>query len=215
MILRLSAIVVAAALLASCQHKAGHSHSAHKDYKPHGYVGEITNIIQSKNGIIAEITNRETKQVVDTLVSVPHLQNPKSFQFAYLSKGNVLKVIGDAKKAGKRTMVKANKAYTYSPLTSFAKVKATASERSRCKNLGGKVAPAGMRQADHCHQNLADAGTKCGYHSECLGDCLLPASAQGVKAGQHVVGECAATNIRYGCRALVNNQVFDGTLCLD
>lgn len=102
---------------------------------------------------------------------------------------------------------------TYQEIT-FTSTKATPAERAKCEAVGGIVRPAGKLQADHCIQNLPDAGKACSDASDCLGRCILTDDST-VKPGDAITGVCEATDEVFGCTALVSNGTYEGTLCID
>ena len=98
----------------------------------------------------------------------------------------------------------------------FTGMKATSAERQLCESVGGTVRPAGKLQAEHCIQNLADAGKACLNTSDCLGRCVIEGNgADGLDFGSPAEGVCEATDEQFGCTALVDGGKYQGTLCVD
>jgi len=91
---------------------------------------------------------------------------------------------------------------------------ATADEVTACEAEGGKVRPAGDLGADHCIQELADAGKTCANSAECIGECYLPPGV-GLPAGADASGVCSPTDEAFGCHARVENGKATAVLCVD
>ena len=103
----------------------------------------------------------------------------------------------------------------YQPIT-FSGQTATAKERAQCEAVGGQVQRAGKQGHDHCIQDLPDTGQTCLNQSECLGRCVLPSGAdENLMPGTKISGLCEATDKVFGCTALVNGGIYEGTLCVD
>lgn len=179
------------------------------------YAGVITKIEQGKDGSLVELeVANKPKKSIYAVLSNAKLSSASGFDHSKLAVGHVLKVSGIRTHVDKKVQLIAKSGSSYAPIT-FAAPEATAAEKARCQQAGGKVQPAGMSQADHCIFQLADAGQSCSDHFECLGDCLLGAASANAKHGEPAVGECAKTNNRFGCRALVSGGKFEGSLCVD
>lgn len=179
------------------------------------FAGKITSVKETDAGVLVDLQSVKGQKTVPVLVAKRNLRGAKgNFDFSQLAVGNMLKVVGHASKSAPDSRLTAHHALAFVPLK-FKDVEATTEEKLQCQKLGGKVVPAGMRQADHCEYKLPDGGQVCSNHSDCLGECLLPDSVKGLQHGEATKGLCAKSNLPYGCRALVNDGVFEGTLCVD
>lgn len=179
------------------------------------YAGEITKIELGKDGSVIELeVAKKPKKSIYAILSNANLSSASGLDQSKLAVGHILKVTGIRTHVDKKVQLIARSGSSYAPIK-FAAPEATAAEKARCQQAGGKVQPAGMAQADHCIYQLGDAGQSCSDHSECLGDCLLGAASANAKHGEAAVGECAKTNNTFGCRALVSGGKFEGSLCID
>ncbi len=102
----------------------------------------------------------------------------------------------------------------YKPIQ-FEGVKATSSERAMCEKAGGEVIRTGKLGAEHCVQDLPDAGEVCSDDSDCLGRCVIVDAISEPAPGTVMDGVCEATDDYFGCTTLVNEGVIVGTLCVD
>ena len=99
---------------------------------------------------------------------------------------------------------------------SFNAVTASVQEQQACEAVGGSVRQAGRLGAEHCIQQLPDAGKVCSDQSDCLGRCVLTdPDAHKMKADTPMQGVCEASDDIFGCTTLINGGKVEGTLCID
>ena len=106
------------------------------------------------------------------------------------------------------------RAVNYTPVF-FSGTKASEDERVLCESVGGRVERAGRLGAEHCIQDLPDAGKVCSDESDCIGRCVIEDSDDEPARGTTSNGVCEATDDQFGCTTLVNGGVIEGTLCVD
>ena len=84
-----------------------------------------------------------------------------------------------------------------------------------CMARGGEMKPQGRMQTLQCVVSYADAGKRCTTGGDCLGDCRVEDVAAAPAAGTTAVGQCQATNSRFGCYTPVEDGKAGATICVD
>lgn len=95
------------------------------------------------------------------------------------------------------------------------RVPETASAAADCAARGGRMLPQGRMQSLQCVVSYADAGKRCTDSGDCQGACRIEDAAQAPRAGAAAVGQCAATNSRFGCYTPVEDGKAGATICVD
>jgi len=94
-------------------------------------------------------------------------------------------------------------------------VRVPESAAAECEARGGKMLPQGRMQTLQCVITYADAGRRCTDGDQCQGDCRLADVAAAPRAGAAAVGQCHATNSRFGCYTPVEDGKAGATICVD
>lgn len=175
-------------------------------------AGTVTSIERGDDGAVIELKQTNPDRTVVAIVSNGKMVVP--FDASRIAKGDRIKVRGIRTHVKEQVQILAQQVYSFNPMR-FASKTATAKEKAACEKAGGKVQPIGMAQSHACIYQLGDAGQGCGDDEECLGQCVLPKDKPEPKHGTPAVGSCSATNNIFGCKSLVKNGKFDGTLCVD
>lgn len=84
-----------------------------------------------------------------------------------------------------------------------------------CSEQGGRMLPQGRMQTLQCVISYADAGKRCTTGSDCEGDCRVEDVTTAPAAGIAAVGQCQATNSRFGCYTPVEDGKAGATICVD
>ena len=84
-----------------------------------------------------------------------------------------------------------------------------------CMARGGEMKPQGRMQTLQCVVSYADAGKRCTTGGDCLGDCRVEDVTTAPAAGTAAVGQCQATNSRFGCYTPVEDGKAGATICVD
>ena len=84
-----------------------------------------------------------------------------------------------------------------------------------CMARGGEMKPQGRMQTLQCVVSYADAGKRCTTGDDCLGDCRVEDVTTAPAAGTTAVGQCQATNSRFGCYTPVEDGKAGATICVD
>ena len=84
-----------------------------------------------------------------------------------------------------------------------------------CLARGGEMRPQGRMQTLQCVVSYADAGKRCTTGGDCLGDCRVEDVTTAPAAGTTAVGQCQATNSRFGCYTPVEDGKAGATICVD
>lgn len=214
-IIKLLFVVIIASLLTACaSHDQDVQTSELLQSENTIFVGKIAKMEDGLDGSTIKLVNDRTKEVMHAVVSIPNLSMESEFDLADLKQGNILKVSGEPFQLKDKTQMAARTAMSYKPI-SFNESIATAQERADCLSVGGDIIKSGKAQWERCIQPLKDTNQVCSDRSQCFGDCLMRADFKGAERGDEVAGYCAATNQRFGCRDIVSNGRFEGTLCID
>lgn len=87
-------------------------------------------------------------------------------------------------------------------------------ERRACLADGGTMQVMGRAGTLGCVRPMADAGRMCTDSSQCEARCLY--TGDDVPAPDvPVTGQCAETDFRFGCQAIVEDGRTAGTICID
>lgn len=86
---------------------------------------------------------------------------------------------------------------------------------AECQARGGRMLPQGRMQTLQCVVAYADAGERCTTGGDCQGDCRIEDVTGAPRAGAAAVGQCQATNSRFGCYTTVEDGKAEATLCVD
>lgn len=178
------------------------------------FVGEVIAINNEMDGSVVQLKNTTTNAELYAVLSPANLGPNSTFDFATLKTGLTLKVTGEPFQLGEKTQMAARTVLSYQDIP-FADKQASPAERAACQAVGGTISKAGRAQFDFCAQNYTDAKHACTDGSQCFGDCLMATSADHAKPGDRVAGYCAETNQRFGCKPLVTDGKYEGTLCID
>lgn len=166
------------------------------------------------DGSTVLLKSADTGNMLYAVISPANLGPNSKFDYKTLEKGYMIKVTGEPFRLNNRTQMAAKTAVSYRPVK-IAEKHATQREISTCHAANGKIIKAGKAQYDFCLQPLPDTKEYCSDESMCFGDCLLSSSADHAQPGDKVDGYCASDNHQFGCRALVNDGKYEGTLCVD
>lgn len=210
---KLLTLLTLAVLATSCTHGVTTKRTIKTDGSVvKSFAGTVASIERGNDGSVIELKQANPDRTITAIVSNAKLVVP--FDASRIAKGDKIKVRGIRTHVKKKIQVLAQQIYSFTPMT-FASKTATAKEQAACEKAGGKVQPIGMAQSLACIYQLGDAGQGCGDDEECLGQCVLPKDKPEPKHGEPAVGSCSATNNIFGCKSLVKNGKFDGTLCVD
>ncbi len=185
------------------------------------FVGEVIGVKSETDGYSVTLKAPSSNGLLLVVISPANLGINSSFDFANIALGNLLKVSGEAFRLEQSNHMTARKVVSYTDIA-IAKREASVIERNRCSAVGGEISKVGKLQAEQCVQTYADAGNSCSDSSECFGRCLVHINEQGddalensLERGASISGACEVKNNSFGCKALVNNGVYEGTICID